>query len=84
MSENFNLETIGITPKGKIHRNLSVDSLIKKAVERKEGVIAKNGSLSVNTSPYTGRSPNDRFIVDSDSVKSHIEWNNFMKKQFHI
>ncbi|MFH1240484.1 MAG: phosphoenolpyruvate carboxykinase (ATP) [Candidatus Diapherotrites archaeon] len=79
MSETFNLEKIGIIPKGKIHRNLSVEELIEKAVERKEGVIAKNKSLSVNTSPYTGRSPNDRFIVESESVKSYVEWNSANK-----
>ena len=42
---------------------LTPEELIQKAIDSGEGVIAKNGALSVETGDRTGRSPNDRFIV---------------------
>jgi len=56
------LTTFGINP-SKVYRNLSVDEMVNLAVERNEGVVNSTGSLSVNTGKYTGRSPDDRFIV---------------------
>jgi len=44
------------------------------AVEQKEGVVNSTGSLSVNTGKYTGRSPDDRFIVFDDVTKDTIDW----------
>ena len=67
------IQSFGITP-AKIHRNLSVDELVKIAVDRKEGVINSTGSLSVNTGKYTGRSPDDRFIVYDDKTHNTVDW----------
>ena len=52
------LADFGINP-SKVHRNLSVDEMVKIAVDRKEGVVNSTGSISVNTGKYTGRSPGD-------------------------
>ncbi|MFB5605594.1 MAG: phosphoenolpyruvate carboxykinase (ATP) [Nitrosarchaeum sp.] len=67
------IHDFGISP-SKIHRNLSVDLLVDTAVARKEGVINSTGSLSVNTGKYTGRSPDDRFIVLDDKTRNTIDW----------
>ena len=48
--------------------------MVKFAVERSEGVVNSTGSLSVNTGKYTGRSPDDRFIVFDDVTKDTIDW----------
>lgn len=56
------------------HLNLSNHQLIDHALERKEGVLADNGALSVITGARTGRSPNDRYIVKESSTESQIEW----------
>ncbi|MDO8640741.1 MAG: phosphoenolpyruvate carboxykinase (ATP), partial [Nitrosarchaeum sp.] len=53
---------------------MSVDDLVKDAVIRNEGVINSTGSLSVNTGKYTGRSPDDRFIVYDDKTRNTIDW----------
>lgn len=58
----------------KAHVNLSVDQLLTAAQERKEGVLAKNGALSVATGKYTGRSPDDRFFVKEPSTQADIDW----------
>ena len=53
---------------------LGTEELIKAAIENKEGVIASNGALSLETGHRTGRSPNDRFIVKEESTSNLIEW----------
>ena len=74
-TEKFSSQLIafGIKP-SKIHRNLNVDQMVKLAVERKEGVVNSTGSLSVNTGKYTGRSPDDRFIIHDDITRDTIDW----------
>jgi len=59
---------------GRIHRNLSVPSLIEVAIHRKEGNLSSTGALSVKTGKFTGRSPDDRYIVDDSATHNIIEW----------
>ncbi len=67
------LTSFGINP-SKVHRNLSTDEMVAISVDRKEGVVNSTGSLSVNTGKYTGRSPDDRFIVYDDKTHDTIDW----------
>jgi len=64
----FGLEPIAI------HRNCSAAALAGMAVERKEGIITSTGSLSVKTGKYTGRSPDDRYIVEDDLTRDTVDW----------
>ena len=59
------LEAIDIRP-GKILRNLTVPDLLEVAIHRMEGEFSDTGALSVKTGKFTGRSPDDRYIVDDD------------------
>ena len=67
------IASFGIHP-SKVHRNLDVDTMVNLAVQRKEGLVNSTGSLSVNTGKYTGRSPDDRFIVYDDKTHNTIDW----------
>lgn len=67
------IKKFGINP-SKVHRNLSVEELTKSSVQRKEGIVNSTGALSVQTGKYTGRSPDDRFIVIDDMTKDAIDW----------
>ena len=67
------LEEMGIKPR-KIHRNLQVKKLIDLIVEKNEGVLTANGAISVRTGKYTGRSPDDRFIVDDEQTHDSVDW----------
>ncbi|MFA6081300.1 MAG: phosphoenolpyruvate carboxykinase (ATP) [Patescibacteria group bacterium] len=59
---------------GKIYHNPSVDFLVKKVLEKKEAIESASKTLVVYTGQYTGRSPQDRFIVDTKKVHNKINW----------
>jgi phosphoenolpyruvate carboxykinase (ATP) len=58
---------------------LNNEELIEEAVKNNEGVIASNGAFSTSTGPRTGRSPNDRFIVDEPTTSGLIDWGDINK-----
>lgn len=58
-----------------VHYQLSGSELVEIAVKNKEGKLSETGALVVNTGIYTGRSPDDRFFVDTPLVHSKINWN---------
>ena len=60
--------------KTSLELDLSNEELIKIAVDNGEGVIANNGALSTVTGERTGRSPNDRFIVQEPGTSELIDW----------
>jgi len=68
------LAEAGLTGVGQIHRNLPYAELVARSLARKEGILASNGALVVHTGLRTGRSPHDRFIVDSRAVHDSVDW----------
>ena len=61
---------------GQAHYNLPVPVLAEHAVRTGEGMLTASGALRVATGKYTGRSPNDKFVVDSPAVHDAIDWGN--------
>ena len=57
-----------------VHRNLTPSQLYDHAVRRREGVVTASGPFAAVTSPHTGRSPNDKFIVQEPGSSEHIWW----------
>ncbi|MBL0899878.1 MAG: phosphoenolpyruvate carboxykinase (ATP), partial [Reyranella sp.] len=70
----FGLEALGLKNLGNVYWNLQVPSLYEEAVRRREGVVAEGGALVVRTGIHTGRSPNDKFIVEDGESKGRIDW----------
>jgi phosphoenolpyruvate carboxykinase (ATP) len=59
---------------GRVHHNLSVPSLVELIISRKEGVLSSTGALSVKTGKFTGRSPDDKYIVDDEVTHDTVDW----------
>ncbi len=56
------------------HWNLSPEELQAITVEKGMGKETANGTLAINTGKFTGRSPQDRFIVKDDYTKDRVWW----------
>ena len=68
------LSVHGLHCGGSVHWNLPVETLVELAVARGEGVYSAHKALVTETGERTGRSPNDRYIVDEASTNSDINW----------
>jgi phosphoenolpyruvate carboxykinase (ATP) len=47
---------------------------MKAAARRNEGEFAEMGPFVAITSPHTGRSPNDKFVVKESSSENDVDW----------
>lgn len=59
--------------------NPSTETLLAAALKRNEGVLSQNGALTVATGTRTGRSPNDRFIVQDAITSKTVDWGKINK-----
>ena len=64
----------GLSPKGRLHWNLIAAELMQAAARRSEGEFAASGPFVARTSPHTGRSPNDKFVVKESSSDGDVDW----------
>jgi phosphoenolpyruvate carboxykinase (ATP) len=70
----FGLDGCGLLRLGRAWWNLPAPVLIEMALKRGEGHLVKGGAFVSDTRPHTGRSPEDRFIVDEDLVREQVDW----------
>ncbi|MFT2007708.1 phosphoenolpyruvate carboxykinase (ATP) [Pontibacter sp. 13R65] len=68
------LESLGITNAAKVYWNLSPAELIEEAIKNGEGMLADTGALMCDTGEFTGRSPEDRFIVKDETTADVVWW----------
>jgi phosphoenolpyruvate carboxykinase (ATP) len=64
----------GLTPAGVVHWNLIAPELFQAAARRNEGEFADMGPFVAVTSPHTGRSPNDKFVVKEPTSEKDVDW----------
>lgn len=75
----MNLDYLNINNNNWKH-NSGADQLIKDSIDLKEGVIGLNGALMVDTGEFSGRIPNDKFIVDEPGSSEDIWWGDVNQK----
>jgi phosphoenolpyruvate carboxykinase (ATP) len=68
------LDSLGIRNVNNIYWNLTTSALYEQIIRRREGVIAHLGPIFLRTGAFTGRSPNDKFIVKEESTVNEIHW----------
>jgi phosphoenolpyruvate carboxykinase (ATP) len=66
----------GIHDAGTVYWNLSPAELYEHAVRRQEAQIAAGGALVALTGDHTGRSPNDKFVVEAGASAGEVWWGN--------
>lgn len=72
-TKSISLEKYGIS-NATVHYQLSAEELQAKTVELGMGRETANGTLAINTGKFTGRSPQDRFLVDDDYTRDRVWW----------
>ena len=70
----YGLEKIGITNIKSVYRNASPAVLVEEALRRHEGCLSDTGALFIDTGKFKGRSPKDKFIVDTEGIHDLIAW----------
>ena len=64
----------GLSPRGEVSWNLIAPELFQAAAQRGEGEFADMGPFVAVTSPHTGRSPNDKFVVREPGSENDVDW----------
>jgi phosphoenolpyruvate carboxykinase (ATP) len=70
------LAKYGLKPEGPVHWNCTPAELVEHAIRRGEGRLTLDGAFAALTTPHTGRSPNDKFLVREPATESEIWWGN--------
>ncbi|MBR83012.1 MAG: phosphoenolpyruvate carboxykinase (ATP) [Magnetovibrio sp.] len=75
----FGLDIHGLNNVERAHWNLGTPELFERALQRAEGQLTKHGAFIALTGEHTGRSPNDRFVVDEPTTRDDIWWGDVNK-----
>lgn len=65
---------IDISSRNETYYDLSPAALGEISLLRGEGRLSSSGAIVVETGKRTGRSPDDRFIVDGPATSSSVDW----------
>jgi phosphoenolpyruvate carboxykinase (ATP) len=68
------LKTQGLAPKGTVRWNNNPPELVAAAIRRGEGELADMGPFVAVTTPHTGRSPKDKYLVREPSSEQDVDW----------
>jgi phosphoenolpyruvate carboxykinase (ATP) len=64
----------GLDPAGSVECNQTVSRLYTDALARGDGRLVEGGPLAVDTGRFTGRSPQDKFVVREPGSEARIWW----------
>ncbi|WP_330442701.1 phosphoenolpyruvate carboxykinase (ATP) [Flavobacterium sp. C4GT6] len=74
-TKTISLEKMGIK-NANVKYQLTPDELHDITIEKGQGVESSTGALAINTGEFTGRSPQDRFIVKDSVTEDKVWWGN--------
>jgi phosphoenolpyruvate carboxykinase (ATP) len=70
----------GVRASQPVWANLLPPALIAHALRRNEGHLSQDGALMVRTGVHTGRSVQDKFIVDEPATSADVWWGRINQK----
>ena len=73
-SADVALSGTGVSGPAEIHANLTASGLYAHALRRGEGRLSAEGAFMAVTGQHTGRSVQDKFVVDDPEVHDAIWW----------
>ena len=73
-SQETSLAGTGVSGPVPVHANLTAAGLYAHALRRGEGRLSADGAFMAVTGQHTGRSVQDKFVVDDPSVHDAIWW----------
>jgi len=73
-TEQCGLEEYGIINVAEVKKNLTPAELYEEIIKNGEGKVADKGAMVCLTGKHTGRSPNDKFIVEEETTKTDVNW----------
>jgi len=71
---DISLAYLGLDKVAASHWNLSPEVLTQITVDKGHGTTSSNGTLTIDTGEFTGRSPKDRFIVKDSLTEDTVWW----------
>ncbi len=74
MARTQTLDDLGLALSGPLHWNLSTGELYEHAVRRGEAQLSTHGPLVALTTPHTGRSPKDKWVVRDAGSEPSVWW----------
>lgn len=74
-TKSISLKNLGIE-NATIHYQLSATELHERTLQSGQGIETSTGALAINTGEFTGRSPQDRFIVKDTITADKVWWGN--------
>ncbi len=74
------LANAGLAHVEELYYNLSAAELYEHAITFDEAALSEHGALVAITAPHTGRSANDKFVVDEPSSTNNVWWGKVNKK----
>ena len=76
---NASIEKLGIYNTLHQYWNLAPETLVEHSIKKDMGVLANSGALSIKTGKFTGRSPEDRYIVKDNITSDMVDWGKINK-----
>ncbi|WP_340105688.1 phosphoenolpyruvate carboxykinase (ATP) [Rhodohalobacter sp. 8-1] len=71
---HIGLDDLGLENAKTVYWNLNPSQLYELALEKGEAILTDKMAIRILTGKYTGRSPQDKFIVDEPTTSDSIDW----------
>ncbi len=78
-AEGTNLSYLGLDHVDAAYWNLSPAELTEETIIKGQGLLTNTGALAIDTGEFTGRSPQDRFIVKDAITSDEVWWGDINK-----